>query len=111
MCLVFIIFDYGPYDKNMNTYRFNYVLVMVIPSLFGRITVLMQAYEWITMVYIIATQKSKSQGEIMYEINNSYKSFQNREIKFKWFYFTLLCLFFALDLYKTSKFPLPNERN
>ena len=55
MCLVFIIFDYGPYDKNMNTYRFNYVLVMVIPSLFGRITVLMQAYEWITMVYIIAT--------------------------------------------------------
>ena len=61
-------------EVTLNNHKVLYAglgVVFAIPNLAGRFIMLMQAYEWISMINIITTQKNKNINEIMYEINNS----------------------------------------
>ena len=65
-----------------------------------------QGFEWMTMIHIIRTQKDKTLGEIMYELNNSnkHKEFQKREkIHRIGFVITVTALFLFTFLYQFEK--------
>ena len=67
---------------------------------------LMQAYEFISMIQIIQIQQKKSLSEIMYEINNqtSYKTFLHREIITKRIFVSFVAILFSISLTMTYFF-------
>ena len=85
------------------TQNFHIVLrtVSQLPWIGGRAIIFTQAYEWLSMLYVIQMQKDQGLGEILYQIQNSptFLKFKRNERIIRWIYYL-----FVISLYIIIEF-------
>ena len=96
--IIFIIFEV---DTGKNGPKFGlYRMLFLAPTLGAKLVLILQAYEFLSMIIIIKAQKNKNLALIMYEIHNdhNYKSFIKKEKVLKVVYIIISLIFYVDEL-------------